>query len=358
MAGVTSQWWTATSSAKRTLAKPSGCADAGEPDFSPDGRWLAFVCTSSVAIYKVEVTELASGATRSLFSFQGNPQGLAWTSRSDALIVANESGTESGIWRVALDGTSSRLLRTEGPLGPGVAVTDRGIAFVRDNNVVDIGRLDLVKPSSATENLISSTRTQLVPAYSADGAHIAFESTRSGVPEIWLADADGGNPIKLTSFNGPLTGAPSWCDDGRRIAFDSRASGASAIYVLDIFEGRARRIETSQANLSLPVWSQDCRWIIASNGRTELFRVPASGGTAVPFTGKRAYRAVVAGSRVVFNVAAESGGVELWSKDLEGGAEAPLEGMDALHYSDGCDRNARARLLHASELTRCCAGYI
>ena len=328
------------SSEKRSLARPPGCADAGMPAFSPDGRWLAFVCTSSVAVYNVNVTDLVADTTRSLISLQGNPQGLAWSGKSDALIVANESDTDSGIWRISLEGHSSRLFHSEGPLGPGVAVTDRGIVFVRESDVIDIWRADLGAPASASQNLISSTRTQLVPAYSPDGAHIAFQSTRSGSPEIWLADADGRNPVKLTSFNGPLTGAPSWCNDGRRIAFDSRASGLSAIYVLDIFEGRSRRLETSQENLSLPTWSQDCHWIMASNGRTALYRIPVSGGPAEPFTEKRTYRAIAAGARVIFNVAGDTD-VQLWSKPVEGGVESPLEGLPSLRYSDSWTATAR-----------------
>ena len=320
-------------SERRAPPKPTACGDAGLPAFSPDGRWLAFVCSSSVAVYNVEVIELSSGATRSLTALQGNPEGLAWTTGSDALIVANESDTDSGIWRISLSGQSTRWLHSEGPLGPGVTLAPRGIAFVRESNVIDIWRADLAAPSHPGENLISSTRTQLVPAYSPDGARIVFQSTRSGSPEIWLADADGHNPVKLTTFAGPLTGAPSWCHDGRRIAFDSRASGASAIYVLDVFEGRPHRLETSQANLSLPVWSQDCRWIVASNGRTALYRVPVSGGPAEPFTEKRAYRAVVSGSRVIFNVVGDTN-VALWSKPVEGGIETPLEGMPPLDYSD------------------------
>jgi Tol biopolymer transport system component/DNA-binding winged helix-turn-helix (wHTH) protein len=287
----------ATGSAGISLPKPPGCADAGLPDYSKDGRWLAFICTSSVAVYRVYLTDLATRETRSVLALQGNPQGLAWTPKSDAMIVANEAGGDSALWRVALDGTSSQLYHAEGPLGPGVFVTDQGIGFVRENDVIDISRVDLKSPGSVSQNLISSSYTQLVPAYSPDGTRIAFESTRSGTAEIWLADADGRNPVRLTGFNGPLTGAPSWCQDGRRLAFDSRSSGSAAIYILDLFEGRPRPIQTSEPNLSLPVWSQDCRWIIASNGRTALFRVPASGGKAESFTSKRAYRAVVAGSR-------------------------------------------------------------
>jgi hypothetical protein len=41
----------------------------------------------------------------------------------------------------------------------------------------------------------------------------------------------------------------------------------------------------------------------------------------------------VSGSRVIFNVAGDTS-VELWSKPIEGGVEAPLEGMTPLDYSD------------------------
>jgi hypothetical protein len=277
--------------------------------------------------------ELSTRAVRSLASLQGDPQGLAWTLAGDALIVASELGNESAIWRVTLSGHPTRLLRSEGPLGPGIAAAAGRIAFVRDNPVIEISRADLTSPMTATDNLISSTRTQLIPTYSPDGARIAFESTRSGSSEIWLADADGRNPVKVTSFDGPLTGAPSWCADGRRIAFDSRATGASAIYVLDILEGQPRRLETTVANLALPVWSQDCRWIIASNGRTALYRVPVAGGATEQFTAKRSYRAVVSGLNVIFNVTGEHG-VELWSKPVEGGVEIPLEGVPPLQPWD------------------------
>ena len=341
---------------KRELANPAGCADAGLPAFSPDGRRLAFICTSSVAVYNVYVTDLVGDPPRPLLSLQGNPQGLAWTAAGDALIVANESATDSGIWRITLDGHSSRLLHSEGPLGPGIAVSPRRIAFVRESHVIDIWRADLTAPSTASGNLISSTRTQLVPAYSPDGSRIAFESTRSGSPEIWLADADGRNPVRLTSFNGPQTGAPSWCSDGRRIAFDSRASGTSAIYLLDLFEGRPQRLESSQSNLSLPVWSSDCRWIIASNGRQVIYRVPANGGAAEQFTEKRSYRAVVTGPRVIFNVAGESG-VALWSKPIVGGVESPLEGMVPLRYSDSWTATPRGVYYTASGAGSASVGF-
>jgi Tol biopolymer transport system component/DNA-binding winged helix-turn-helix (wHTH) protein len=315
------------------LEPPPSCGDAAQPAFSPDGRQLAYLCTSSLAVYRVYVTDLPSGAPRMLASLQGYPKGLAWTSGGDALMLVNDAADGSAIWRSSLNGQLSHLPGTEEALGPGLGVSGEKIAYVREKRSIDIWRADLTDSTAADRALVASTRMQLVPQYSPDGTHIAFQSTRSGSSEIWVADADGDAPVKVTSFGGPLTGAPSWCSDGRRLAFDSRESGASAIYIVDILEGRPHRLETSAVGLAMPVWSADCQWIFASDGRAQLYRMPAAGGAAEPFTSKPSYRALASGPRIIFNVASSSG-VELWTKPAAGGAESELREMPRLSYAD------------------------
>ena len=148
-----------------------------------------------------------------------------------------------------------------------------------------------------------------------------------------MTDAQGADPDRLTSFNGPLTSAPSWCSDGQRIAFDSRLSGISAIYVEDINERVPHKLDTSRGNLSLPAWAQDCRWLFAIDGNNVLYRIAASGGPAERFTDHLSSYAVVVAERLVFNVL-ESNGVVLWSKPVGGGPQAPLEGMPRVKYED------------------------
>jgi Tol biopolymer transport system component len=181
----------------------------------------------------------------------------------------------------------------------------------------------------------------LTPSYSPDGRRIAFQSNRSGSSEIWIADEDGGNAARLTAFNGPLTGGPAWCSDGRRLAFDSRESGVSSIYIVDTLERVPRRVQTSQANLALPAWTADCRFLLASDGRETLYRVSADGGDARRFTMQRSYQAALAGERVVFNVAGPNG-MALWSMPFAGGREAPLPGMPRLAYADSWAASDRA----------------
>jgi dipeptidyl aminopeptidase/acylaminoacyl peptidase len=273
-------------------------------------------------------------APRQLGVLQGFPQGVAWAADTSRLLVSNESGEGSGVWQLDMEGHLTAPVVPEDSTGPGIDARAGRVVYARARQVIDIWKVAVdVTLKAQAHPWIASTRQQLTPQFSPDGARIAFQSNRSGTPEIWLADADGHNEVRLTNFNGPLTGGPSWCADGRRLAFDARDSRASGVYVVDVLERVPRRVPTTESNLALPVWSSDCDSLLASDVRGILFSLPVQGGAARRFTAKRSYLAAVAGDRVVFNVA-EPAGVRLWIKALSAGEEQPLADIPTLSYAD------------------------
>ena len=290
-------------------------------------------------MYTIYTVGLADGSLRRLTSMIGDPQGLAWSADGRRLIFSNDIGRGGELWEVTLEGQLSQLPFGEDGSAPAVAARGSHIAYVRGRNITDIWRVDLTAehPEESATKLIYSTRAQRNPRYSSDGAHIAFQSNRSGSTEIWLTDGSGADPLRLTSFNGPFTDMPSWCSDGRRIAFDSSASGAPAIYIEDINERTPRRLATSQTNLSRPGWSQDCRWLFAgddgfphraaggSSSTPTLYKLPVSGGPAEVVTRRPAYYPIGLPDRVLFGVM-EAAGVSLWYKPAGDGPERRVEG--------------------------------
>ncbi len=315
------------------LSPAPPCWDAAEPAYSPDGSRIAFICTLNLAVYDIYIAAIADRRLQRLASVNGDARGLTWAADGTHIIFSNDIGDGGTLWALDLSGQLTQLAFGESGVGP----TIRGsrLAYVRGQNTINIWRTDLMaaSPEKSARKLIYSTRAQIEPRYSQDGTQIAFQSNRSGRTEIWVANAEGTDAVRVTSFNGPFTNAPSWCSDGRRIAFDSRTSGKSAIYVEDINERLPRALDASRENLSLPVWSADCRWLFASDGRTTLYRVPVAGGPAQQFTHLPAAHSSVSGDKVIFAVK-HPDGLVLWMKPAEGGAEHPLENMPQLQYSD------------------------
>jgi Tol biopolymer transport system component/DNA-binding winged helix-turn-helix (wHTH) protein len=310
------------------------CWDAGSAVYSPTGAEIAFICTASIAVYGIYVAEGAE-EPRKLIEVHGYPRGLSWAADGKHIVFANDAGDGGGLWQVDQSGTLERIPFGEDAASPALDSANQRLAYVRTHEHMDIWRADLrTAPIDKTpERFIASTRTQSLPQYSPDGNRVAFQSNRSGSTEIWIAAADGKNELRITSFNGPLTGAPTWCSDGKRLAFDSRASGVSAIYVVDVEERLPKRIDSSIANLALPAWSGDCKWLIASNGNNRAYVIPANGGQAQPLTVQSSYYAAVRGERIVFNV---KGGndVTLWQKRWGDKAEARVSAIPELTYND------------------------
>ena len=117
---------------------------------------------------------------------------------------------------------------------------------------------------------------------------MVFRSNRSGVNELWIANADGSRPWQATRFRGPFVGDPHWSPDGRAIAFTSHADGNPDIYLMRCEQDAAacsepRQLTRTPATDANPTWSVDGRWIYFSSSRSgdyEVWRMPADGGGA------------------------------------------------------------------------------
>jgi TolB protein len=101
----------------------------------------------------------------------------------------------------------------------------------------------------------------LSPTYSPDGHRIAFVSTRSGLPQVYVMAADGTDQQLFAPFDYGVTGssnAPDWSPDGQSVAFHRDVGGTLQIFVLDA-RTRAVRQLTSLGRNEDPTWAPDSR---------------------------------------------------------------------------------------------------
>jgi Tol biopolymer transport system component len=96
---------------------------------------------------------------------------------------------------------------------------------------------------------------QTDPAWSPDGAHIAFSSKRSGRSEIYVMRADGNATKRLTEGGDDIH--PTWSPDGKELAFER----SQKIYAMEADGDAVHPVSTVAANEGDPAWSPNGTWI-------------------------------------------------------------------------------------------------
>ena len=117
--------------------------------------------------------------------------------------------------------TIEDLYRVKGVAEPVIARDGRSLAFtVTSTDLPAIKRwTNLWRVDSDGKNARALTvldKRDTSPAFSPDGATLAFLSTRSGTPQVWFLPMAGGEPEKKTDFPGGV-GAFRFTPDGKRL---------------------------------------------------------------------------------------------------------------------------------------------
>jgi Tol biopolymer transport system component len=344
-------WLTAVDRSERRRLTTVGGHDFGDtsPAFSQDGRVLAFVRQHTISASEVYVLPLSSalmpvGAPARVTPESGIVRGVAWMPGGNGLVFSVQSHLGlSRLHRIALAET-----RPE-PVGPpellpfgeqaaGISVSRTGrlvySAQFRDASIWKIPLTGGEHRPGATP-IVPSTFDEQVPDYSPDGTRLAFASTRSGVEEIWIANADGSNPVQVTSMGGPLCSNPRWSPDGLTILLNAHREGSSDLYLLRPDSGDLRRITDHPAEELEARWSRDGRTIYFGSNRTgrfEVWKMPAAGGASVRITQGGGMTATESpDGRFLYYAKHDAQPTEIWRVPVSGGEERSV--VDGVSYS-------------------------
>ena len=106
----------------------------------------------------------------------------------------------------------------------------------------------MTTPASGTMSVHNS-----LSAFSPDGLRVAFNSNRDNSSDIYVANVDGTNVLRLTSHPAIDT-SPTWSPNGQQIAFTSDRAGQPQIYVMGA-DGTGLRRLTYESYCDRPTWS-------------------------------------------------------------------------------------------------------
>ncbi|MEK6481980.1 PDZ domain-containing protein [Catalinimonas sp. 4WD22] len=179
--------------------------------------------------------------------------------------------------------------------------------------------------------LAQESRLLRNPAISAD--HISF----AYAGDVWLADTDGSNVRRLTTFPG-VESEPHFSPDGQQIAFTGEYDGNTDVFVVPVAGGSPQRLTWHPGADFVRGWTEDGEILFAS-GRTQvpyplpdqLWTVKTDGNMPEQFIVPRAVSGKFSpdGSQFVYEM------IYPWESEFRnyrGGQLTPLRIMDLQTY--------------------------
>lgn len=168
------------------------------------------------------------------------------------------TGLSADIYVVASNGAGASRITTQlgSDADPAWSPDGSRIAFASERD----GNLEIYVMNANGESPVRLTNVvpaaNYRPVWSPDGARIAFVSARDGNPKIYVMNADGASPVRLTSHIG-RDADPAWSPDGSRIAFSSDRDGSGGIWVMNADGSGLTRLTSNTQGDQQPAWSPD-----------------------------------------------------------------------------------------------------
>jgi TolB protein len=194
--------------------------------------------------------------------------GINGIAETKIFFVSSRSGSKE-IWEMDYDGQNEHAITHLGSisLSPRVSPDNSRLAFASLGSAgwaVRMYSLELSRVVSFPAGTADGSNQS--PAWSGDGTKIAFSSSRSGDPEIWIADASGANLHRITTFRGPDV-SPTWNPrTNAQLAWVSGRTGLPQIYTMDQDGANIQRMTDGGYAIS-PSWSPSGQFLTFSWNR-------------------------------------------------------------------------------------------
>jgi Tol biopolymer transport system component len=224
---------------------------ATAPAVAPDGTRVAFVSEGDIYVINAD----GSGLRR--LTEGGDAVSPTWAPDSTRLAFAQSNH----MYTLAVDDDDSTPNQLPGP--PGAYRDLHWCPQEGDERLLFVQNDDIFVITASGEDRANLTRSDGVsdiePAWSPDCERIAFASNRGedGDWDIYVMQSDGGAlSLLVDDTDRPrLDRSPTWSPDDQRIAFRSFRSGNQEIYVMQADGSDPIRLTENEAEDTAPVWS-------------------------------------------------------------------------------------------------------
>jgi len=210
----------------------------------------------------------------------GHAKGIAQT----RIMFKAQAGGASEIYVADFDGHNSQQMTRDGSIVAAPCwVPGRTAAYYTSYrlNHADIFYHDF---STGTRRVFARYGgSNMSPAVSPDGSRVAMILSKDGWTDLYVGNADGSAPRRLTKSPQDES-SPCWSPDGQWICYASKEGERRSLSLIAASGGAPRRLRTSLASSPTePDWSPDGKYIAFTSQRGGNFSicvVPAEGGDA------------------------------------------------------------------------------
>lgn len=238
----------------------TGFATVRRPDWSPDGRKVAFASDrGSEGDFDLWVLDTEDGSRTRLTSGASEDGSPAWSPDGGRIVFGRQEPGEAAkdIWVVDVEGGALAQL-TDDPAdddAPDWSSTNR-IVFESNRGDEDY-ELFTLSPDGLERDVTqvtSNTWADLSPDWSPDGSRIAYRVIRGGRSDIYTIDAEGEQRPRRLTGGAAIDHRPSWAPDGRLIAFDAESGGQTDILIVPAEGGEPQPLVAGPGNQDSPGW--------------------------------------------------------------------------------------------------------
>src|SRR3989442_4240865 len=200
--------------------------DSASPRWSPDGRRIAFLSNRDGDRDNVFVVDAAGGAAKQLTDVDDIVTEIAWRPDGRSLAFSAGVGLHDYVGLVDLAGRMEKIVafpESESTIGGDIgrprpwSPDGRELAFVSNvHDSLDVGVLDL--ETREVRWLVENRCDKTMPVWSPDGQRIAFLENHDGNIRLKSVTRDGRRPVAVSSAKGSAS-RPLWSPDGRTLIF-------------------------------------------------------------------------------------------------------------------------------------------
>ena len=249
------------------------------------------VCTVSVAsVYAENITSplpLALTAADSLFLWRASQ--IPRRHRFPASVISDRTQSQNAPGAIEMPAIPDHR-SVGGEFGKGGRSLHRGSLHARSLRAAFIGTICGTVCTFAIAVTVSSCGTIDTTApeeiLQANSGQVLITSARTGNPDIYVMDVDGGEPRAVTR-HAAIDQNADWSPDGLRLAFMSNRSGDYEVFVIAINSMGLRQLTSNASSNGFPRWSPDGAKLLFTSmrdGDLELYVMDADGSNQIRLT--------------------------------------------------------------------------